>query len=297
MSQDAFKDQLAATAASLTDTLDALLSLPDGGEGRVVEAMRYAALEGGKRLRPYLVIESAKVFGVESSRAVAAAAAIEMIHCYSLVHDDLPSMDDDDLRRGRPTVHMAFDEATAILAGDGLLTRAFAVLADPATHADANVRSELSLVLANAAGSDGMVGGQMLDLLAQSESLNEAETERLQSLKTGCLLGAAAEFGAILGKASDQDRFAFQSFGLKLGAAFQIADDLLDLEASPQDAGKATGKDAAAGKATFISLYGADRARTQAWSLADQAIEMLGKFGAEADGLRAAARFSVDRQS
>ena len=297
MSQDAFKDQLAATAASVTYTLDALLSLPDGGEGRVVEAMRYAVLEGGKRLRPYLVIESAKVFGVESSRAVAAAAAIEMIHCYSLAHDDLPPMDDDDLRRGRPTVHMAFDEATAILAGDGLLTRAFAVLADPATHTDASIRSELSLVLANAAGSDGMVGGQMLDLLAQSESLNEAETERLQSLKTGCLLGAAAEFGAILGKASGQDRFAFQSFGLKLGAAFQIADDLLDLEASPQDAGKATGKDAAAGKATFISLYGADRARTQAWSLVDQAIEILGKFGAEADGLRAAARFSVDRQS
>lgn len=292
----AFTESLKDTAESVNTKLDALLEIPVGGERRVVEAMRYAALDGGKRLRPFLALESASLFDVERDQALPAAAALEMVHCYSLVHDDLPAMDDDDLRRGRPSVHKAFDEATAILAGDGLLTRAFEVLSEPATHSNAIVRADLCLALARAAGSEGMVGGQMLDLLAQTESLDEEETERLQSMKTGCLLSVAAEFGAILGQASTQDRARLNHYGLTMGAAFQIADDLLDLEASPQDMGKMTGKDAAAGKATFISLYGADRARTQAKSLVDQAVEALEPFGSKAEGLRMAAYFAVNRR-
>ncbi|MFL2771358.1 MAG: polyprenyl synthetase family protein [Rhodospirillaceae bacterium] len=290
-----FKQHLKDTAESVNVTLDNLLALPVGGERRVVEAMRYAALDGGKRLRPFLVIEGASMYGVEHNYALQAAAALEMVHCYSLVHDDLPAMDDDGLRRGRPTVHKAYDEATAVLAGDGLLTRAFGILSNPGTHHSADVRSDLCYSLSKAAGSEGMVGGQMLDLLAQSERLDEDEIERLQSLKTGCLFSVAAEFGSILGQASEIERVSLRQYGLILGAAFQIADDLLDIESSYQEAGKLTGKDAARGKATFISLYGADRARNQAKCLVDQAVAVLESFGPKANKLRLAAFFAINR--
>ncbi len=291
-----FSDDLNSVADSVNATLDDLLPMPQGGERRVVEAMRYAALDGGKRLRPFLVIASAALFGVMRADALKAAAAIEMVHCYSLVHDDLPAMDDDDLRRGRATLHMAYDEATAILAGDGLLTQAFSVLADPATHKDNNVRVALIATLADAAGASGMVGGQMLDLLAQTVSQSLEDVEHLQKLKTGYLITAACEFGAILGEANDEELGFLRRYGLALGAAFQVADDLLDVEATVAETGKATGKDKAAGKATFVSLYGPERARTQAKSLADQAIEALKPFGTAADLLRAAAVFAVERR-
>ena len=291
-----FAVDLIAVADSVNATLDDLLPVPVGDERRVVDAMRYAALNGGKRLRPFLVIGSAALFGVSRVDALRAAAAIEMVHCYSLVHDDLPAMDNDDLRRGRATVHKAYDDATAILAGDGLLTQAFAVLADPATHDVATVRIALISVLAEAAGAAGMVGGQMLDLLVDAESLSPEDVERLQSLKTGSLLSAACELGAILGHAPDQERDSLRCYGISLGAAFQIADDLLDVEATADEAGKSTGKDGAAGKGTFVSLYGPERARTQAESLADQAVEALRSFGTVADPLRAAALFAVERR-
>ncbi len=292
----AFTDTLDDVATLVNDTLDQLLPVPSGGERRVVEAMRYASLDGGKRLRPFLVIASAALFDVARADAVRAAAALEMVHCYSLVHDDLPAMDNDDLRRGRPTTHKAFDEATAILAGDGLLTQAFVVLADPATHADPAVRLRLISTIAQAAGSSGMVGGQMLDLLAETQTPSASDVERLQSLKTGQLLTAACAFGAILGEANTEQREALEQYGSNLGGAFQIVDDLLDHEGSTAEIGKSTGKDTTAGKATFVSLYGPERAGTQAQSLADQAVEVLGTFGQKADTLRAAATFVIDRQ-
>lgn len=290
-----FNQLLSRTAQETNDALDVLLPMPDGKERRVLEAMRYAALDGGKRLRPFLVMATADLFGEPRSRSVRAAAAVEMVHCYSLIHDDLPAMDDDDLRRGRPTCHKAYDEATAILAGDGLLTQAFTVLSDPATHADAGIRVELVAALAQAAGAYGMVGGQMLDLIAESETLTEAEVTHLQSLKTGCLLAVACQLGGLLGQAGQDVSENLRKFGLTLGAAFQIADDLLDLEASTDDLGKAAGKDHAAGKATFISLYGPERARQKSKSLVDQAVTLLDGFGPEANPLREAAKFTVTR--
>ena len=294
----AFGAALAQVAAAVNATLDRLLPAVAAPEGRVVEAMRYAALDGGKRLRPFLVCASADLFNVPRERALRAGAALEMVHCYSLVHDDLPAMDDDDLRRGRPTVHRAFDEATAILAGDGLLTMAFEVLADPATHPDGAVRADLVAELARGSGAAGMVGGQMIDLQAPTLDLDHAGLVRLQSLKTGALIACACRFGAVLAGAKSGDaRDALGAYGQAIGLAFQIADDVLDVESSAQVTGKATGKDAAAGKATFVSRLGLEGAKTQARDLVEQAIGQIEIFGPAADPLRQAAAFVIGRKA
>jgi farnesyl diphosphate synthase len=287
---------LAADAAAIESALSALLPEREGFEARLYKAMRYATLGGGKRMRPFLTLQSARLFAVSEACAIRVACAVEMVHCYSLVHDDLPAMDDDDMRRGRPTVHKQFDEATAVLAGDGLLTAAFAVLADPLTHADATVRAELALELANAAGPEGMVAGQMIDLAAEHEALDIGAITRLQRLKTGALICFATEAGAILGKAPAQLRSALHGYAQALGLAFQMTDDLLDAEGSASEVGKRTGKDAARGKATFVSLMGAERARAQVGMLADQASAHLDLFGEKADLLRDLARWVVDRR-
>jgi farnesyl diphosphate synthase len=288
-----------AEAASLTDTvLDKLITVPSGLEARVFEAMRYAALAPGKRLRPFLVLASSQLFTVTRRSALQVAAAIELVHAYSLVHDDLPAMDNSDLRRGRPTCHKEFDEATAILAGDGLLTLAFEVLAHPDTHGDPAVRCELITALAAAAGGNGMVGGQMIDLLAEHlPDLDIGAITRLQRLKTGALIAFSCEAGAILGKAPTELRLALRGYAHDLGLAFQIADDLLDVEGSPGETGKPVGQDAAAGKATFVSILGAARARSQAQLLVSQAAAHLDLFKERADLLRQAARFVVDRRT
>jgi farnesyl diphosphate synthase len=237
------------------------------------------------------------LFDVSEPSTLRVAAAIEMVHCYSLIHDDLPAMDNDDLRRGLPTCHVKFDEATAILAGDALLTRAFEVLADPATHPDPRVRSDLVVELARAAGPEGMVGGQMLDLLAEHQRLNMTEVTRLQRMKTGTLIAFSCESGAILGKASDSARQALHAYAHDLGLAFQIADDLLDVEGDEAEVGKKTGKDQGAGKATFVSLLGPERARAQSDMLAGQAVEHLEIFSKNAEPLRALAAFVVNRRN
>ncbi len=285
------------TAAAVTDALGRLLPVPEGHEGRVAEAMRYATLTGGKRLRPFLTVSSARLFGVEGEPALRAAAAAEMIHCYSLVHDDLPAMDDDDLRRGQPTCHIQFDEATAILAGDALLTYAFEVLAGDATHPDPAVRCELVGGLAVAAGSAGMVGGQMIDLAAADTELDLAGITRLQNLKTGALIAFSCEAGAILGEATPDHREALAAYGRDLGLAFQIADDLLDVESTEAELGKAVGKDADHGKATFIDLLGLEGARDYSRQLVDSAIGRLDSFGEGAILLKEAARFVIDRRN
>ena len=293
----AFTDALADDARAVTEMLDRLLSTEDSAESHLTEAMRYATLNGGKRVRPFLVMSSARLFSVAESCALRVAAAVEMVHCYSLVHDDLPAMDDDDLRRGQPTCHVRFDEATAILAGDALLTKAFQVLADPDTHPDPAVRSDLVAKLAHAAGDEGMVAGQMLDLLAADTALGMSEVTRLQRLKTGMLIGFACESGAILGKAPEGARHALRAYVHDLGLAFQIVDDLLDVEGDEKEVGKKTGKDQAAGKATFVSLLGRDRARAQADMLADQAAQHLELFAEKANHLRELARFVVKRRA
>jgi farnesyl diphosphate synthase len=259
--------------------------------------MRYSCLGGGKRLRPLLVISSAGLFDVPESGALRTAAAIEMIHCYSLVHDDLPAMDDADLRRGRPSVHRAFDEATAILAGDGLLTEAFAVLADARTAENPQVRSELVAALAEAAGPAGMVGGQMIDLSEERGGLDLAGITELQRLKTGAIIGFSCAAGGILGQASPEDRAALDGYADDLGLAFQIVDDLLDTESSTEDLGKPAGQDAAAGKATFVGLLGAEAARERARDLIGSAEGRLERFGDRASVLRQIARFVVDRRN
>ncbi len=292
-----FTDALAEDARAVTETLDRLLSTEDSAEARLTEAMRYATLNGGKRVRPFLVMSSARLFSVAESCALRVAAAVEMVHCYSLVHDDLPAMDDDELRRGQPTCHVRFDEATAILAGDALLTKAFQVLADPDTHPDPAVRSDLVAELAHAAGDEGMVAGQMLDLMAEDATLGMSEVTRLQRLKTGMLIGFACESGAILGKAPEAARHALRAYVHDLGLAFQIVDDLLDVEGDEKEVGKKTGKDQAAGKATFVSLLGRDRARAQADMLAGQAAQHLELFAEKANHLRELAQFVVKRRA
>jgi farnesyl diphosphate synthase len=288
-----------AEAAALTDeVLAKLLAVPQGPEARVFEAMRYSALAPGKRLRPFLVLAGAQLFSVSRRSALQAAAAVELVHAYSLVHDDLPAMDDSDLRRGRPTCHKEFDEATAILAGDALLTFAFEVLADPDTHGDPAVRCELVKTLAGAAGGHGMVGGQMFDLLAEKDpTLDIGAITRLQRLKTGALIAFSCEAGAILGKAAPEVRLALRGYAHDLGLAFQIADDLLDVEGSAADIGKPVGSDAVAGKATFVSILGVERARAQASLLVRQAVAHLDLFEEKADLLRQAAEFVVNRRS
>ena len=297
----AFSQRLAQAATlvevRLAELFDGLAAA--GTPPRLVEAMRHAALGGGKRVRPFLVIECAGLFGVPPRAALAAAAALECVHCYSLVHDDLPAMDDDDLRRGRPTVHKAFDEWTAILVGDALLTVAFELLASPDTHADAAVRAELAIGLARAAGAAGMVGGQCLDLqadkLGQPPRPTLADVQRLQAMKTGALIRYACEAGAILGGADAEQRRALAVYGERLGRAFQIADDLLDVEGEAATVGKATGKDA--GKATLVSIMGVSAAKAELAKLEADALAALHSFGARADILREAAAFVVRRQA
>ena len=290
-------DALADTAAQVEKFLDQLLAVEDATEHRLHEAIRYATLDGGKRLRPFLVMQSASLFGVGERSALRTGAALELIHCYSLVHDDLPAMDDDDLRRGKPTVHKKFDEATAILTGDALQPLAFEVLAHPETHSNANVRVDLIAALARASGAHGMVGGQMIDLQAETETFDIGQITRLQRLKTGELIAYACEAGAILGQAPNKAHEALRRYAHDLGLAFQIADDLLDVEGSVEEVGKAVNKDEDAGKATFVSILGVERARFQANRLADQAIAHLALFGDKADLLCQAAKFVVERKS
>jgi len=290
---------MAETSEAVTSRLSELMPATDTGESRVIEAMRYSALAGGKRLRPFLVVHSAALFHVSPSAALTVAAALEMIHTYSLVHDDLPAMDDDDLRRGRPTCHKQFDEATAILAGDGLLTRAFEVVADPASHADPSVRCELVRELAEASGARGMVGGQMVDLMVErglgDPSMDLAAITRMHQMKTGRLIIFACLAGPIMGKAPAKMRASLNAYGRDLGLAFQIADDVLDETGCAQDLGKTPGKDAASGKTTFVTLLGLDGALERARLLSDQAVSHLDVFGPEADLLRAVARYVVER--
>jgi farnesyl diphosphate synthase len=290
---------MAEAAAEIDQALDVLLPAAEGPEAPLFAAMRYAAIGGGKRLRGFLVLEGARQFSVSRQAALRVAAAIEMVHAYSLVHDDLPAMDDDDLRRGKPTVHKAWDEATAILAGDALQSHAFTVLAEEATHADPAVRVELVRCLSKAAGPRGMCGGQMIDMLAEQSGgqMDEMAVGRLQVLKTGKLIEFSAEAGAVLGKAPVAQRHALLAYGRDLGAAFQIADDLLDATASAAETGKATGKDAAAGKATLVSLLGLERARLQAERLVAQAKDHLDGFGERGDLLRMLADFTIERRS
>jgi farnesyl diphosphate synthase len=291
------KQAMADNADAVETMLGDLLETGDGPEHQIMDAMRYSSLGGGKRIRPFLVTACAALFAVDHLAALRVAAAVEMVHCYSLVHDDLPAMDNDDLRRGRPTCHIEFDEATAILAGDALLTKSFEVLADPDTHQDAKVRADLVLALAKASGHAGMVGGQMLDLVAEEHELDMPEITRLQRMKTGELIAVSCEAGAILGKASEHAHHQLRAYSHDIGLAFQIADDLLDVEGDEKAVGKKTGKDEAAGKATFVSLLGIERAREQAQLLSHQAQEHIESFGAKADSLRALAHFIVNRSS
>jgi len=274
---------------------DALLPIPEDSRAGLVEAMRYAAIGGGKRVRPLLLTATADLYGVDREMAVRAGAAIEAIHVYSLIHDDLPCMDDDDTRHGKPTLHKAFGEGTAVLAGDSLHALAFDILSDPAMSGDPFVRAELVSTLARASGHEGMAGGQMMDLASEAEQFDLHTITRLQQLKTGALLGAAVEMGAILGRVPVEGRAHLRAYARDIGLAFQIADDLLDHEGDPEKAGKALRKDEARGKQTFVSLLGPDRARDQARALVDQAIGHLAGHGQEADLLRAVARFIVER--
>jgi len=289
------KTAMGRISGDIDQMFDRLLAVPQDPRARLYEAMRHAAIGGGKRLRPLLVRAAADLFHIDRMPALRVGIAIECIHVYSLIHDDLPCMDDDDMRRGRPTVHKAFDEATAVLAGDSLHALAFEVIADPETHADPFVRAELALELAKASGPTGMAGGQMMDLMAESQEFDLGAVTRLQQLKTGALIGFCLEAGAILGHIPPEGRRTVRAYARDIGLAFQIADDLLDVEGAAEITGKAVGKDAAQGKATFVSLLGPERARQQAEMLVDQAIGHLAGFGGEATLLRAIARYVVER--
>src|SRR5690348_12560738 len=289
--------EMARAAQLVEQALDVLLPPLEAAEGRLADAMRYATLGGGKRLRAFLVMQTASLFSVAETCAARVAASVEMLHAYSLVHDDLPSMDNDDLRRGKPSTHRAFDEATAILAGDALQTRAFEVLAEPDTHSDPQARCELVAALGAAAGARGMAGGQMIDMLSEGQTLDGPAVTRLQALKTGRLIQFSAEAGAILGRAPLFQRHLLAAYGRDLGAAYQIADDLLDAEGSTEETGKTAGKDAAAGKATMVGVLGVERARAQADLLARQAAGHLETFGDRAKLLRALAAYVVTRRN
>lgn len=291
------KDALDEIAGAVDRTIERLLPETDLAEARLYDAMRHGTLGGGKRLRPFLAVQSAFLFNVDSARARRVAAAIEFVHCYSLIHDDLPAIDDAALRRGKPTVHKAFDEATAILAGDALLTLAFEVLSERETHEDPRVRCELIRELAKASGSHGMVGGQMLDLIGEHEEFDLGTISRLQRMKTGALMAFACEAGAILGRSSEPQRRALRNYAHDLGLAFQVTDDILDVEADPQDTGKDTGKDAEAGKSTFVSTMGKSEAQNRAEMLVRQAQRHLNIFEGRADLLKELAEYVLQRRA
>nr|WP_315471396.1 farnesyl diphosphate synthase [uncultured Sphingorhabdus sp.] len=288
-------DSLTQIAADIDQEFDALLKLPGDARDRLYAAMRHAAIGGGKRLRPLLVTATAALFHVDRAVAVRIGTAVEAIHVYSLVHDDLPCMDDDDMRRGKPTVHRAFDDATAVLAGDSLHALAFEILANPQTHPDPFVRGELVSTLALASGPEGMAGGQMMDIEAENGTFDLQTVMRLQALKTGALIAASVEMGAILGHIPPEGRTHLRGYARDIGLAFQIADDILDVEGDPELAGKALQKDADAGKGTFVSLMGLERAKQQAEMLVAQANEHLSCYGSEADLLRAIANYITER--
>jgi farnesyl diphosphate synthase len=288
-------DALARIQQEVDVAFDGFLPVPEDARKPLVEAMRYAAIGGGKRIRPLLTAAVAGLYAVQRDAAVRAGCAVEAIHVYSLIHDDLPCMDDDDTRHGKPTLHKVYDEATAVLAGDSLHALAFEILSMPETAGDPFVRAELIATLAAASGCNGMAGGQMMDIVADGQGYDLPTITRLQQLKTGALLGAAVEMGAILGRVPDEGRTHLRNYARDIGLAFQIADDLLDVEGDEAAAGKALRKDEGAGKATFVSLMGVEAARVQARALVDQAIGHLAAHGQEADLLRALARYIVER--
>lgn len=297
LENDLLGQGLKRVQSEIDSLFDAQLPVPEDTRARLIEAMRYAAIGGGKRVRPLLAVSTAGLFGVAREPALRAGAAIEAIHVYSLIHDDLPCMDNDDLRHGKPTLHKVFDEATAVLAGDALHALAFEILSHPETSADPFVRAELIATLGQASGMHGMAGGQMMDMVADEEgvSYDLPTITRLQQLKTGALLAASVEMGAILGRVPPPGRVHLRAYARDIGLAFQIADDLLDVEGDPDKAGKALRKDSVQGKQTFVTLMGPEKAREQARALVDQAIGHLASHGREADILRALARFIVER--
>lgn len=292
---DLLKSSLAQVQQDIDSAFDAYLPVPDDSRARLVEAMRHATIGGGKRVRPLLVVAVADLYRVDRSAAIAAGCAVEAIHSYSLIHDDLPCMDDDELRHGKPTVHRAFDEATAVLAGDALHALAFDILTQNDVSSDPFVRSELVSVLARASGHEGMAGGQVMDMAAEEQDYDLRQVTRLQQLKTGALLGASVEMGAILGRVPREGRGHLRAYARDIGLAFQIADDLLDVEGDEALAGKALRKDGEQGKATFVTLMGAEKAREQARALVDQAVGHLSGHGSDARLLEALARFVVER--
>ncbi|MFK7902568.1 MAG: polyprenyl synthetase family protein [Nitratireductor sp.] len=298
--QKAFQATLAKNAENVATELekqlsDKLLKNEIARPQTLINAMQHGALNGGKRIRPFLVLETSKLFGITNKSALRTATALECVHCYSLIHDDLPAMDDDDLRRGQPTVHKKFNEAAAILAGDSLLTLAFDILADPKTHKDANIRSELVLQLARASGVGGMAGGQMLDLEAEETSIDASAIKIMQSMKTGALLRYACEAGAILGGATKAEQLALKKYGQYIGQAFQLADDILDVTSNEAQMGKKVSKDQEAGKGTLVNLYGVDAAQEAANKLTMQAIKIIEPFGSKAQTLIQCAQFIVSR--
>ncbi len=293
----AFASTIKETAALVENALDAFLPTREGPLGRVVDAMRWGALDGGKRLRPFLVIAAADMFDAPRARSVRVGCAVEMIHCYSLIHDDLPAMDDSDLRRGRPSVHKKFDDATAILAGDALLTQAFEILAEKETHPSGEVRCAIALELARASGKIGMVGGQMIDIYAEQKEFDLAGIEELQRLKTGALIRFSAVGGGLIGEASADEVAALEAYAEDLGLAFQIVDDILDATADAETLGKPAGQDAEMDKATFIKLLGMDGAKSKAAELVERCKAHLDRFGDSAAPLKGAADFVFERKN
>lgn len=291
------QEALDVNSEAVNKTLSRLLPETDLAEAKLFDAMRYGVLAGGKRLRPFMVLESAKLFNVDSARARRVAAALEMVHCYSLVHDDLPAMDNSDTRRGKPTIHKQYDEATAILAGDALLTLAFEVVADRDTHPDPHVRVELTRKLAQAAGGHGMVGGQTLDLIGEKEEFDLGTISRMQRMKTGKLFAFACEAGAILGKADEVHKKALCNYAYDLGLAFQVTDDVLDVEADPSVIGKPANQDEQAGKSTFVSTMGKEQAKMRAEMLAHQAVRHLHMFSGRGEMLKELAMYVLERRA
>lgn len=293
----AFSETIKETAALVETALDEFLPQRDGPLGRVVDAMRWGSLDGGKRLRPFLAITAADMFEAPRDRSIRVGCAVEMIHCYSLIHDDLPAMDDSDLRRGRPSVHKKYDDATAILAGDALLTQAFEILAEVDTHPDGNIRCAIALELARASGKIGMVGGQMIDIYAEQKDFDLAGVTELQRLKTGALIRFSAVGGGIVGGASDDEVAALSAYAEDLGLAFQIVDDILDATADAETLGKPAGQDAEMDKATFIKLMGMDGAKSKASELVERCKSHLDRFGTVAEPLKGAADFVFERKN